>query len=388
LQRDFNLTYDPISDHFCNLHDELNWTQESNSSISFYKEFQVEIVYYPVLLLFFNPYFESGTHHNDQFCRNQNSYLDSRELPSLIVLPIVFSLVILLIGLWVYLNLKNKGRLLRFQILSLTVLHILFFFTLLFKYISLKHEDKNDRIRGIRWPSIILDSIFYFYYFSFAFLGIRGFKLIPIDYIHIFALISSFGLSIYPMIGNISELFNILYSGFLSFFVIIYAYSIYRAFKSSRNLILAHFHSILQNGIDPITTPRHLKMIALKYLTVITAIVIVIQIIFIILFLLLFGIYWIIDLFYSSLIFALIFVYGWFYRPRADDIDKYLIEEAKSDDIERDEVYFDDLPNDDVSQTGQQWNSSIPLPPRPRLIERRQYETALISNADNYTNVN
>ena len=315
--------------------------------------------------------------------KNPDTYLDSREIPCLIIYPLTMSITAILIIGWIgYHIYKKRVSDVMYWITTSGVL--IYILHLLFEYIDLLVESKKDTGNAAEYFAQFIDIINDSYYVAIVILVSTGYGFIQIelkraDIVSMTVLpLSLFSLATLSKYAS-SALAGLIY---ISIFLIacILIYEVYMYVKLSEKKVMAHMLVVSRRGIDPNSTPLKEKLNIIHNILMYTGTAIAFILISMIISACIDIDRYVYELFDFIIHFLLLAVLLWMYRPKSVPFSTV--------DVQGDQETFDLDDLDNVSSNlkalrpseKSKWEPGTPLPREPKFTKQHK-----ASNNQNYS---
>lgn len=309
---------------------------------------------------------------------NPNSKLDTREYPSKIEDPIALAVFVILLILWV-INWSMNCRLRIFLHYLLTAVFILAALAVISRYIVLLYSDKNHKNRSIESLFIVFDVFYMFCLFVFVLLAAKGWCIVreSIKFTELLiAIICTLAFLILQTISNYVSFgkYDFIVIILMLIALIVYVQQLISAINSATLHIRAHLLAITNVGIDARTTPIWQKFLMyqmLQWTIIVFCLILIVRIIII---------YFLEDLIWLPVFLSdvqnivMLILLGINFRLRGPDASNgyAMIEDQEMSTYGPTEVILSDIENMGVNELqmgGTQWQSGMPLPGPPHLVE-------------------
>lgn len=329
-------------------------------------------VYYPtVVSCYDNTVNGKSCYYVSIYYMNGEHALDSRRIPSLITLPICFSMLGALLVIWIINNLyyrKGNNQLHHFISIAL----VLCTSVTIVKYIILRYDDIDYETSALTVFNTVIIVLYNAVLLATLILAAKGYCIVrsylstyEITQIIIFCVL-------YCALRTMGDL-----ETFQKAYIIIYVFSAALLFlvwftlivgiRTVSKQIFAHLVVIAQRGIEPITTPIYRKYIIYSYF--IHVVIMYFSGLVILISLQLADVlsYWSADLFSSLLNFFLLFTLGFMFRLKKTDCLGYTqifggenIDYGQIEPLES--SFFEE------TRSLKPWQEGMMLPPQPTIV--------------------
>jgi hypothetical protein len=329
----------------------------------------------------------------DAHFRNPNGFLDSRDVPSQTVLPVMICLFGPLLLGWIVYCLVQRRSFLKIHLCLVAILALYIVYLVVYA-IALSKAQRTDDDKSWWIAMVAAESIYDLIFYSTLVIASTGWCLLHTELSLGNVAMSVFSVAVFVAATAVQVNVELGYWQILVVVVQISAvlwilHCIYVNTGEAQKHIKAHLLVITQGGIDPMTTPVYEK---LTMYTIMIWLVGVSFLSFLFLNLLLSvfdAVNWVYVLGGNIVQLGIAVAILWLYRPRGAAMDKYLRDDEEG---ERGEVLLEDLEGFDVTgdRAGmRQWEEGMDLPPEPLLISSRDPTRPMIrdSSTNPYTPV-
>jgi hypothetical protein len=319
----------------------------------------------------------SGSYYVDAHFLNPNGQLlDYRDIPSLIVIPIAIPLFSLLLLSWITYIFVKQSKFLAIHV-CLGIILTLYIVYLILLEVTLKRASVSDDSNPSTMWLIVFQAFYDFALFSTLVIASGGWCLLNVsitvrEVASAVVGVSIFVASIFLQSELDLDLWNIAVILLQLFSVIWLIWQIWRSTRAAQKVIRAHLLVIQHGGILPSSTPIYQKLVHYQiflYLVALSFLLVFISTAN----LSFFGAAnWVGRMIDHLLQFIILASVCWLYRPRGEEIDKYM--QRDNGDGARDEVVLEDLESleaDNRTQGMKEWNSGMNLPLEPVLVSSR-----------------
>lgn len=309
---------------------------------------------------------------------NPNTKLDTREYPSKIEDPVAVGLFLVLLVLWI-INWGMNCRLKIFLHYLLTAVFILASLAVISRYIVLLYSAKNHKKRSVETLFIVFDVLYMFCLFVFVLLAAKGWCIVreSIKFTELLiAIICTLAFLILQTINNYLSFgkYDFIVIILMLIALIVYVQQLISAINSATLHIRAHLLAITNVGIDARTTPIWQKFLMyqmLQWTIIVFCLILIVRIIII---------YFLEDLIWLPVFLSdvqnlvMLILLGINFRLRGPDASNgyAMIEDQDMSTYGPTEVILSDIENMGVNELqmgGTQWQSGMPLPGPPHLVE-------------------
>lgn len=309
---------------------------------------------------------------------NPNTKLDTREYPSKIENPIAVVAFAILLILWL-INWFMNCRLKIFLHYILTAVYILSVLAVISRYIVLLYASSHHKKRSIESLFIVFDLFYLLCLFVFVLLAAKGWCIVreSIKFTELLiAFICTLAFLILQTINNYLSFgkYDFIVIVLMLIALIIYVQQLISAINSATLHIRAHLLAITNAGIDARTTPiwqKYLMYQMLQWTIIVFCLILIARII---------VIYFLSELIWLSTFMSdlqnlvMLILLGINFRLRGPDASNgyAMIEDQDMSTYGPTEVILSDIENIGVNEMqlgGKQWESGMPLPGPPHLVE-------------------
>jgi hypothetical protein len=351
----------------------LTSSDQSNSTIVPSKDVYVAIIQHC------KPRPRTGEYSVDAHFWNPNGQcLDTRDIPSLTVLPIMIPLFGVLFLAWVAISLIRcrKFLMIHFCFVLILIVYILY---LVINEVALWRGQTSDDYNGWWIGLIVVDCVYDVILFSTLIIASSGWCLLHVQLTAWHFLHSIGSAIVFVAMTAIQNYVDLGLWMILTFIIqiaaIVWALRNIRVnTEEATHQVTAHLLVITNSGINPTTTPIYNKLQLYQFLLWALAAAVLVFLVLNFLFALLSAVNWVIGLGNNILQFIILTVVLFLYRPRGKKIDQYMQTDEEIEGVGRDEVLLDDLDSFSMAtdRTGlRQWDDEMQLPPEPIVISSR-----------------
>jgi hypothetical protein len=315
-----------------------------------------------------------------RFLNPGDQHLDSRDIPSLTVLPCVIPIFSALLTFWiVYITIKRAKFLKIHVCFGIIVAAYIVYLAVL--YVNLRQASSTDSSRAFPIYLAIVHVIYQFALYSTLIVASNGWCLLNVTNTVGGVASSAIGVAVYVIavaIQSESSLGNWKVFVVLIEFVAI-AWMVRTIAMNCGQAVLhikAHLLVIQQEGIVPSSTPIYKKMELYSAFMYFVSLAFMMLIVINVISASLPLAFWAFRLIDNVMQLGIVTVIMWLYRPRGKNIDQYMErDERTNEERQRGEVLLEDI--NDFTPTAQQdgmreWEEGMDLPLEPLVISSRE----------------
>lgn len=313
----------------------------------------------------------------DAYFMNPNGqHLDSRDVPTLTVIPISLAIFGLMLVAYIIASVINHRKWigLYFFIIVIDILYIIY---LVMYYVVLRKASVSDVTSKWKYPLLVFQYFHYVILFTTIFVTVRGWGLLNVEItwqiiLHNFIVIALFFAVMFIQaeinLGYYAILTVAIEVGILAWMVLVFNQN----YKESHMHLFAHMFVINQEGYDPQTTPIFKKYRLFQIFITLMSSALLIYIMTYIVMLFINAPDWIDNLFSNLMQMFILGSLMVVYRPMGEKIDRYFRPDFDDtdDDQNRGEIGLEDISSFDPKNTsGRQWEEGMNLPLEPIVIQ-------------------
>lgn len=309
---------------------------------------------------------------------NPNSKLDTREYPSKIEDPVAIAAFAILLILWV-INWVMNCRLKIFLHFLLSAVFILALLAVISRYVVLLYSAQHHKKRSVETLFIIFDLFYMLCLFVFVLLAAKGWCIVreSIKFTELLiAIICTLAFLILQTINNYVSFgkYDFIVIILMLVALIVYVQQLISAINNATLHIRAHLLAITNVGIDARTTPIWQKFLMyqmLQWTIIVFCLILIVRII---------VVYFLSDLIWlpvflgdvQNLVMLILLGINFRLRGPAASNGYAMIEDQDMSSYGPTEVIMSDIENmgiNEMQMGGKQWESGMPLPGPPHLVE-------------------
>lgn len=309
---------------------------------------------------------------------NPNTKLDTREFPLLILDPISIGIYAVLLTLWL-INWIMNCRLKIYIHFILSAVFILATLTSAARYGVLMDSAKHHTRMSVQWIFILFNLLFLFGIFLFILLASKGWCIIreSIKFTElILAIVFTLLFLILQTINDYGRIgkYDFIIVLFMILFLVLYVWQLISSLNSATLHIRAHLLAIGNAGIDARTTPIWQKYLMYQFLQWTIIVLCLLLIVYIIVTYIFEDLIWLSTLLADVQNIVVLILLGINFRLRSKDAQNgyQMIEEPLEEQFDTSQFALQDIENmniDDLQTGGKTWESGMPLPRPPQIIE-------------------
>jgi hypothetical protein len=310
-----------------------------------------------------------------RFVNPGGEYLDSRDIPSLTVIPVFLPFFILLLVGWLGLIIWKRRSFLKIHVCLIIVVFV-YILELIFNEVALKQAERTDDADGWWNVLIALTAIFDFVFYSTLLIASSGWCLLHTDLLPLDTALSLLGVAVFIAMSSIQsnvdvKLWLILTLILQVVSIVWVLHCIWRNTEKARRHIKAHLIAISRAGIDFRTTPIFEKLALYNILLWVICAAFLAYFLVNVFLSLADASNWVYVLMANLIQFVILAAVMYLYRPRGSAVDRYLQTDEDGDGKNRQEIALEDIDGfalDERPGEMRPWTEDMDLPLEPVII--------------------